>query len=128
MASAEGTKAQPVISDDDIVNAVVEAARTCGVKHYFTIPGRERLRELRVEELVRENGGRDVAQRGDGVVGGGGREERRQDDPGRDRPSTRANRDLWNRLRVRQTPSGRLHDRGKESVHATRIGSYRGGL
>ena len=88
------------------------------------VPGRERLRELRVEELVREDRGRDVAQGGDRVVGGGDGEERRQDDPGRDGPSGRGSRDLWKRLRAwRCRPSGRLQDRGKKSVHATRIGS-----
>src|SRR5215204_706628 len=49
MASAEGTAAQPVITDDDIVNAVVEAARTCGVKRYFTIPGRDPFDEIEWE-------------------------------------------------------------------------------
>ena len=88
------------------------------------MPGRERLRELRVEELVREDRGRDVAQGGDRVVGGGDGEERRQDDPGRYRPSGRGSRDLWKRLRAwRRRPSGHLQDRGKKSVHATRIGS-----
>ena len=49
MASAEGTATQPVITDDDIVNAVVEAARTCGVKRYFTIPGRDPFDEIEWE-------------------------------------------------------------------------------
>ena len=49
MASAEGTTSQPVITDDDIVNAVVEAARTCGVKRYFTIPGRDPFDEIEWE-------------------------------------------------------------------------------
>ena len=88
------------------------------------VPGRERLRELRVEDLVREDRGRDVAQRGNRVVGGGDGEERREEDPGRERPWTRGSRDVFNRLRARHAPSGRLQDRGKESVHATRIGSY----
>ena len=88
------------------------------------VPGRERLGEVRVEELVREDRRRDVAQGGDRVVGGGDGEERRQDDPGRYRPSGRGSRDLWKRLRAwRRRPSGRLQDRGKKSVHATRIGS-----
>ncbi len=49
MASAERTTNQPVITDDDIVNAVVEAARTCGVKRYFTIPGRDPFDEIEWE-------------------------------------------------------------------------------
>jgi ribonucleoside-diphosphate reductase alpha chain len=49
MASAERTTTPPVITDDDIVNAVVEAARTCGVKRYFTIPGRDPFDEIEWE-------------------------------------------------------------------------------
>ena len=59
------------------------------------VPGRERLRELRVEDLVREDRGRDVAQRGDRVVGGGDGEKRREEDPGRERPWRRGSRDVF---------------------------------
>src|SRR6186713_728976 len=49
MASAEGTAAQPVITDDDIVNAVVDEARRLGVRRYFTIPGRDPFDEIEWE-------------------------------------------------------------------------------
>src|SRR5687768_7350702 len=49
MASAEGTAAQPVITDDDIVNAVVDEGRTAGVRRYFTIEGRDPFDEIEWE-------------------------------------------------------------------------------
>ena len=87
------------------------------------VPARERLRELRVEELVREDRGRRVAPRPPRwYAAATGKIPSRTIQIGK-RPCRRRG-DLWKRLRAwRRRPSGRLQDRGKKSVHATRIGS-----
>jgi ribonucleoside-diphosphate reductase alpha chain len=46
MASAAGTQQAPVIEEKALVNAVSDAARTCGVRRYFTIPGRDPFDEI----------------------------------------------------------------------------------
>jgi ribonucleoside-diphosphate reductase alpha chain len=48
MASA-GTGTAPVIEAEALVNSVADAARTCGVKRYFTIPGRDPFDEIEWE-------------------------------------------------------------------------------
>jgi ribonucleoside-diphosphate reductase alpha chain len=49
MASAAGTQQAPVIEEQALVNAVSDAARTCGVRRYFTIPGRDPFDEIEWE-------------------------------------------------------------------------------
>jgi ribonucleoside-diphosphate reductase alpha chain len=46
MASAARTATAPVIEAEALLNSVVDAARTCGVKRYFTIPGRDPFDEI----------------------------------------------------------------------------------
>jgi len=48
MASA-GTGTAPVIEAEALRNSVADAARTCGVKRYFTIPGRDPFDEIEWE-------------------------------------------------------------------------------
>jgi ribonucleoside-diphosphate reductase alpha chain len=48
MASAERTEASPA-TDETVVNTVVEAAKSCGVGRYFTIPGRDPFDEIEWE-------------------------------------------------------------------------------
>jgi ribonucleoside-diphosphate reductase alpha chain len=49
MASAARTGNAPVIEAEALVNSVADAARTCGVKRYFTIPGRDPFDEIEWE-------------------------------------------------------------------------------
>ena len=49
MASVERTKSAPVITDEALANAVADAARRCGVRRYFTIPGRDPFDEIEWE-------------------------------------------------------------------------------
>ena len=49
MASAARTGTAPVIEAEALVNSVADAARTCGVKRYFTIPGRDPFDEIEWE-------------------------------------------------------------------------------
>ena len=49
MASAARTGTAPVIEDEALVNSVADAARPCGVKRYFTIPGRDPFDEIEWE-------------------------------------------------------------------------------
>ncbi|MFQ5425547.1 MAG: vitamin B12-dependent ribonucleotide reductase [Gaiellales bacterium] len=47
--SAELTRTAPQIDDEQLVNAAVEPTRTCGVRRYFTIPGRDPFEEIEWE-------------------------------------------------------------------------------
>ncbi|MBD0291432.1 MAG: vitamin B12-dependent ribonucleotide reductase, partial [Thermoleophilia bacterium] len=49
MASVERTEKAPLITDDALANAVVDAARRAGVRRYFTIPGRDPFDEIEWE-------------------------------------------------------------------------------
>jgi ribonucleoside-diphosphate reductase alpha chain len=49
MASAARTGTAPVIEAEALGNSVADAARTCGVKRYFTIPGRDPFDEIEWE-------------------------------------------------------------------------------
>src|ERR687897_2332430 len=49
MASAARTQSAPVIEDEALVNAVADPARSCGVKRFFTIPGRDPFDEIEWE-------------------------------------------------------------------------------
>jgi ribonucleoside-diphosphate reductase alpha chain len=49
MASAARTETAPAIPDEALVNAVVEAGRRCGVRRFFTIPGRDPFDEIEWE-------------------------------------------------------------------------------
>jgi ribonucleoside-diphosphate reductase alpha chain len=49
MASAARTGTPPVIEAEALRNSVADAARTCGVKRYFTIPGRDPFDEIEWE-------------------------------------------------------------------------------
>jgi adenosylcobalamin-dependent ribonucleoside-diphosphate reductase len=49
MASAARTGTAPVIEAEALRNSVADAARTCGVKRYFTIPGRDPFDEIEWE-------------------------------------------------------------------------------
>src|ERR671919_295572 len=49
MASEERTVTAPVIEDEVLVNAVSDAERSCGVRRYFTIPGRDPFDEIEWE-------------------------------------------------------------------------------
>ncbi len=49
MASAARTDTAPVIEDHALANAVADAERTCGVRRYFTIPGRDPFDEIEWE-------------------------------------------------------------------------------
>ena len=49
MASAARTGNAPVIEDEALRNSVADAARACGVKRYFTIPGRDPFDEIEWE-------------------------------------------------------------------------------
>src|SRR5687768_13232208 len=49
MASIERTVTAPVIEDEVLVNAVSDAERSCGVRRYFTIPGRDPFDEIEWE-------------------------------------------------------------------------------
>jgi ribonucleoside-diphosphate reductase alpha chain len=49
MASAARTETTPVIADEALVNAVLEPAKQCGVRRYFTIPGRDPFDEIEWE-------------------------------------------------------------------------------
>ena len=46
MASAARTQTAPVIEDEMLQNAVADAAKACGVRRYFTIPGRDPFDEI----------------------------------------------------------------------------------
>jgi ribonucleoside-diphosphate reductase alpha chain len=46
MASAARTQTAPVIEETALANAVADAERTCGVRRYFTIPGRDPFDEI----------------------------------------------------------------------------------
>ena len=50
MASAARTQTAPVIEDEMLQNAVADAAKACGVRRYFTIPGRDPFDEIEWEE------------------------------------------------------------------------------
>ncbi len=49
MASPARTGNAPVIEDEALANSVADAARTCAVKRYFTIPGRDPFDEIEWE-------------------------------------------------------------------------------
>ncbi len=49
MASAARTGTAPVIEAEALGNSVADAARSCGVKRYFTIPGRDPFDEIEWE-------------------------------------------------------------------------------
>ncbi len=49
MASAARTQSTPVIEDEALVNAVADAARSCGVRRSYTIPGRDPFDEIEWE-------------------------------------------------------------------------------
>ena len=49
MASAARTETTPVIADEALVNVVLEPAKQCGVRRYFTIPGRDPFDEIEWE-------------------------------------------------------------------------------
>jgi ribonucleoside-diphosphate reductase alpha chain len=49
MASVARTGSAPVIEAEALRNSVADAARTCGVKRYFTIPGRDPFDEIEWE-------------------------------------------------------------------------------
>jgi ribonucleoside-diphosphate reductase alpha chain len=49
MASAARTPTAPVIEDEALVNAVVDPARSCGVRRSYTIPGRDPFDEIEWE-------------------------------------------------------------------------------
>ncbi len=49
MASAARTETTPLIADEALVNAVLEPAKQCGVRRYFTIPGRDPFDEIEWE-------------------------------------------------------------------------------
>ena len=49
MASPARTGSAPVIEAEALVNSVLDAARSCGVKRYFTIPGRDPFDEIEWE-------------------------------------------------------------------------------
>jgi ribonucleoside-diphosphate reductase alpha chain len=49
MASVARTGTAPVIEAEGLRNSVADAARTCGVKRYFTIPGRDPFDEIEWE-------------------------------------------------------------------------------
>jgi ribonucleoside-diphosphate reductase alpha chain len=49
MSAVERTALPPQISDEELVNTVVDAARSCGVEHYYTIPGRDPFSEIEWE-------------------------------------------------------------------------------
>ena len=49
MASPARTGNAPVIEDEALRNSVADAARACGVKRYFTIPGRDPFDEIEWE-------------------------------------------------------------------------------
>jgi len=49
MASAARTGTAPVIEDEALVNTVADGARSCGVRRYFTIPGRDPFDEIEWE-------------------------------------------------------------------------------
>ena len=49
MASVERTEKAPLITEEALANAVTDAAATCGVRRYFTIPGRDPFDEVEWE-------------------------------------------------------------------------------
>ena len=49
MASAARTQSAPVIEDEALVNTVADAARSCGVRRSYTIPGRDPFDEIEWE-------------------------------------------------------------------------------
>ena len=49
MASTARTGIAPVIEDEALVNSVSDTARSCGVRRYFTIPGRDPFDEIEWE-------------------------------------------------------------------------------
>ncbi|MDQ4082012.1 MAG: vitamin B12-dependent ribonucleotide reductase, partial [Actinomycetota bacterium] len=49
MASVQRTETAPVITEESLQNAVIEAAAKCGVRRYFTIPGRDPFDEIEWE-------------------------------------------------------------------------------
>jgi ribonucleoside-diphosphate reductase alpha chain len=49
MASPARTNTAPVIQEEALANAVADAARSCGVRRYFTIPGRDPFDEIEWE-------------------------------------------------------------------------------
>ena len=49
MASVERTQQAPIFGEEALVNAVADEARSCGVRRYFTIPGRDPFDEIEWE-------------------------------------------------------------------------------
>jgi ribonucleoside-diphosphate reductase alpha chain len=49
MASTARTGIAPVIEDEALLNSVADEARSCGVRRYFTIPGRDPFDEIEWE-------------------------------------------------------------------------------
>jgi adenosylcobalamin-dependent ribonucleoside-diphosphate reductase len=49
MSAVDRTVQAPQIADEELVNTVVDPARSCGVEHYYTIPGRDPYTEIEWE-------------------------------------------------------------------------------
>jgi len=49
MSAVERTGLPPQISDEQLVNTVIEASRACGVERFYTIPGRDPFSEVEWE-------------------------------------------------------------------------------
>ena len=49
MSAVDRTVQAPQIADEQLVNTVVDPARSCGVEHYYTIPGRDPFTEIEWE-------------------------------------------------------------------------------
>jgi ribonucleoside-diphosphate reductase alpha chain len=49
MSAVERTAQPPLIKDEDLLNTVVDPARGCAVRRYFTIPGRDPFDEIEWE-------------------------------------------------------------------------------
>jgi ribonucleoside-diphosphate reductase alpha chain len=49
MAAVDRTASAPQIGDEELANAVADASRDCGVRRYFTIPGRDPFEEIEWE-------------------------------------------------------------------------------
>jgi ribonucleoside-diphosphate reductase alpha chain len=59
MAATERSTTAPVITEEALANAVADAARACGVRRYFTIPGRDPFDEVEWETRDAHIPGRD---------------------------------------------------------------------
>ena len=55
MSAVDRTVQAPQIADEQLVNTVVDPARSCGVEHYYTIPGRDPFTEIEWEIALRNH-------------------------------------------------------------------------